>query len=697
MILGIDVGGTFTDFCLLDEAGQVRVHKRLTSASDPSLSILQGIAELSAGTDSTVVHGTTVATNALLERRGARTALVTTAGFGDVLEIGRQTRPDLYALHPRRIEPLVPSQWRFELAERVTPPRQPVSENQEAALVLRPLDVGATDLVVKRLIEQGIESVAVCFLFSFLHPAHEQLVRDRIMALAGDNPPAVSLSSEVLPEFREYERASTTVINAYVAPLIGRYLARLQDRLEGRRLRIMQSNGGSISAEAAQALAARTALSGPAGGVVGAFEMARQANLEQVITFDMGGTSTDVSLCPGRIQETSEGSIAGLPLRLPIIDIHTVGAGGGSIAYLDAGGALRVGPQSAGADPGPACYGHPEATQATVTDANLVLGRLDERHFLGGTMRLDAGRAMECLSVLAGRMGLTTEDTAWGVLRVANSNMERAIRTVSVERGHDPRRFSLVAFGGAGPLHACELAVALHIPRVLVPPRPGVLSALGMILADVVKDYSLTVMLPLERADPFVLERLYAPLCERALGDLRAQGMSEDAILLQAAVDMRYAGQSFEITVPLARAGRRAADDTWAISATDRSGLAQAFHDAHLLRFGHANEKEPVEVVNLRLKAIGKSGKPVASRQSMGDSDPAGARIGSKQVFFSDPEPPHALRAFRTALYEREKLAPGHVVIGPAVLFQLDCTTVVPPTWAGSVDEWGNLLLKASE
>ena len=694
MILGIDVGGTFTDFCLLDEAGQVRVHKRLTSTSDPSLSVLQGIDELSAGTDATVVHGTTVATNALLERRGARTALVTTDGFGDVLEIGRQTRPDLYALHPQRPEPLVPARWRFELPERIAPSRLPDSENQQAALVLRPLDIEATDGLVKHLIEQGIESVAVCFLFSFLHPAHEQLVRDRIIALAGDRSPAVSLSSEVLPEFREYERTSTTVINAYVAPLMSRYLAHLEKRMEGRRLRIMQSNGGSISTAAARALAARTALSGPAGGVVGAFELARRAGEDHIITFDMGGTSTDVSLCPGRIQETTEGSIAGLPLRLPIIDIHTVGAGGGSIAYLDAGGSLRVGPHSAGADPGPACYGRPNAAHATVTDANLVLGRLDESHFLGGTMKLDASRSMECLSALARGMMIAPDEAAWGVLRVANSNMERAIRTVSVERGHDPRRFSLVAFGGAGPLHACELAATLHIPRVLIPPRPGVLSALGMILADLVKNYSLTVMLPLERAGAGALQRLFMPLCQRALEELGAEGLADDAIVLQPALDIRYAGQSFEIAVALCMADGRPTDDTWGVLATDPSALASAFHAAHLLRYGYSSDREPVEVVNLRLKAIGETSKPALSSTSLGSSDPKAAHLGHKRVFFADPEPPQSLRAFRTALYDRDLLVPGNAVIGPAVLFQLDCTTVIPPLWAGSVDQWGNLVLR---
>ena len=436
MILGTDVGGTFTDFVLLDDAGQVSIHKLLTSARDPSISVLQGIVDLDAGPEVTIIHGATVATNALLERRGARTALITTRGFRDVLEIGRQTRSDLYSLHPSRPPPLVPGRWRFELPERLS----------KDGAVLEPLEPEATDAVIRQIMAEGIESVAICFLFSFLNPDHEQAVRDRLLTLSGEAAPTVSLSSDVLPEFREYERTSTTVINAYVAPLLSRYISSLEEGLAGRRLRIMQSNGGMISAEAACDLAARTALSGPAGGVVGGFELGKMAGFEQAITFDMGGTSTDVSLCPGQIQQTAEGSIAGLPLRLPIIDIHTVGAGGGSIARLDEGGALRVGPESAGSNPGPLCYGRENAHAVTVTDANLVLGRLDPEHFLGGTMHLDLARSREHMQALARRLSLPLEAAAWGVIRVANSNMERAIRTISVERGYDPRRFTLMAF-----------------------------------------------------------------------------------------------------------------------------------------------------------------------------------------------------------------------------------------------------------
>jgi N-methylhydantoinase A len=672
MLLGIDVGGTFTDFVFLDGAGQVRIHKLLTSARDPSLSILQGMADLEAGPEVTVIHGATVATNALLERRGAPTALVTTEGFGDVLEIGRQNRPDLYALHPTRPPALVPAHWRFELSERI---------DCRGHVLIHP-DPAALEAVARQILAEGVESVAVCLLFSFLNPTHEQQVRDQILALAQEPAPFVSLSCEVLPEYREYERTATTVINAYVAPLMSRYLANLEQGLEGRRLRIMQSNGGSISASAARTQAARTALSGPAGGVVGAFELARMAGIDQVISFDMGGTSTDVSLCPGRVQETTEGTIAGMPLRLPIIDIHTVGAGGGSIARLDAGGALRVGPESAGSDPGPICYGREEAHEITVTDAHLILGRLDADHFLGGRMSLDVERARDGMGALARSLGSSLEAAAWGVVRVANSNMERAIRTISVERGHDPRDLALVAFGGAGPLHACELASALSIPRVLIPPHPGVLSALGMVLADVVKDYSRTVMLRLDQVDRTILERLFEPLQQQARAELLAEGIAEDQMVLQPALDMRYVGQSYELIVP------------WSGDSRD---LADGFHEAHRQRFTYASEKEAVEIVNLRLKAVGRAVKPCFSPQPEGPSDPRMAQVGHKSVGFADAHAPDGLRMMIAALYDRDRLSPGHVIVGPAIVFQLDATTVIPPGWVAAVDGWGNLLLSVEK
>ena len=421
--LGVDTGGTFTDFVWLSEDGRTQIHKQLSTPHDPSEAILAGMAGMNVPETADIVHGSTVATNALLERKGARTALITTKGFADVLAIGRQNRPDIYALVPQKPPPLVPAPWRLEVGERVT----------ANGMVLHPLNLNELPAIWQTLQAEQIESVAVCLLFSFLHPQHEQQIREFLLQQAGDTL-HISLSSDILPEYREYERTATTVINAYVAPLMTRYLRRLAAGVEPRRLSVMQSNGGIISAATAGEEAARTVLSGPAGGVVGARFVAEQAGFPDIITFDMGGTSTDVALCPGRLPTTASGEIAGLPLRLPIIDIHTVGAGGGSIASVDAGGALQAGPESAGAFPGPACYGRSQSPLPTVTDANLVLGRLDADHFLGGTMRLDETAAREALAGLAQKMDVADLETAaWGIIQVANANMERAIADMTAE------------------------------------------------------------------------------------------------------------------------------------------------------------------------------------------------------------------------------------------------------------------------
>jgi N-methylhydantoinase A len=689
MLLGIDIGGTFTDFVFIDATpsglsrGQPRIFKRLTTPDDPSRGLLAGVRSMALPPDEEIdlVHGSTIATNALLERKGARTALITTRGFGDVLQIGRQTRPDLYDLQPRKPEPLVPRRWRYEVSERVG----------SDGTVVTPLALDEIERIAAHLVEEGIESVAVCLLFSFLHPAHEQAIRRRLVDTpAGDNPLFVSLSSEVLPEFREYERTSATVINAYVAPLMARYLARLETGLAGQvcwtalgskpsqtkyRLRIMQSNGGVISAGTAATQAARTALSGPAGGVVGAFHVAGLSGYERVITFDMGGTSTDVALCDGGVPTTSDGEIGGLPLRLPMIDIHTVGAGGGSLAEVDPGGALTVGPQSAGADPGPVCYGRGSGI-ATTTDANLILGRLDPSHFLGGEMALDAAPAVGALQRLAGRMKVdSTFGAAWGVIQVANATMERAIRRISVERGHDPRRFALLAFGGAGPLHACDLAGRLNIPTVLVPRTPGVLSALGMLVADLVKDYSQTVMLRAGDVSWGELEGHLEPLKRRGKRELTAEGVPPGGITLDQALDMRYVGQSHEMTVPVERG-----DD-----------VAAAFHRAHGRRFGHQHPDESVEIVNVRVIARGGLAKPRFPTEEAGGADAAEARIGAKGVFFG-PEAP-----VTTQLYERGRLRAGNQIRGPAIIFQLDTTTVIPPTWGARVDRYGTLVITRTE
>lgn len=653
-VLGVDIGGTFTDFVLVRD-GAITVHKRLSTPADPSVALLEGVAQLALPPDADVVHGSTIATNALLERRGARTALVTTRGFADVIAIGRQDRPDLFALVPQLPEPLVPPELRFEVDERVT---------AEGALLVA-LDPGSLDALIEQICARQVESVAVCLLFSFLYPEHERMI-DR--ALAGHV--SVSLSSEILPEYREYERTSTTVINAYVAPLMDHYLGRVEAGLAGRRLRIMQSNGGVITAATARREAARTALSGPAGGAVGAFHVARMAGFDHIISFDMGGTSTDVALFPGDMVYTRDSKIGGLPLRLPIIDVHTVGAGGGSIAQVDAGGALQVGPQSAGADPGPACYGRGELP--TTSDANLVLGRLHPDHFLGGQMPLYPERAYAALQALAADMKVESpEQAAWGVIQVANATMERAIRAISIQRGYDPRDFTLVPFGGAGPLHACALAEALRIPHILIPRTPGVLSALGMTIADLVKDYSQTIMAGSEVLNAASLGTIFAPLEARARDDLQREGISTEHMALERALDMRYLGQSHEITVPQPENG------LW----------LEAFHAAHARRYGHRHDAEPVQVVNARMRAVGQGTRPVFERLPEGGQDASAARAGEGPVWFTPSGPQ------QTAFYLRERLRAGNVIAGPAVVFQLDATTVLAHGWHAVVDTWGNLLL----
>lgn len=658
--MGVDVGGTFTDFVLIEGEG-IRTHKVLSTPEDPSQTVVQGLQEMGVLGQVAVVHGSTVATNALLERRGARTAFVTTAGFEDVLLIGRQARPSLYDLLQKKPPPLVQPSLAFGVTERL-------DKDGRVLVALTPQEA---EVVARRVGESGAEAVSVCLLFSFHTPSHEEYLGSLLEALPGK--PFVSLSSRVLPEFREYERASTVTVNAYVGPSMARYLGRLEKGVGQRDLRVMQSSGGSISAGQAAEQPVRTILSGPAGGVVGGFWVAGLAGYSNVITFDMGGTSTDVSLCPGHVQETNAGVVGGLPISVPMIDIHTVGAGGGSIAVVDAGGALAVGPQSAGADPGPACYGKGE--MPTVTDANLVLGRLLPDRFLGGRMNLDADRAYKALGSLAEALKMDVVSAALGVVRVVNSNMERAIRAVSLERGYDPRQFTLLAFGGAGPMHACELAEALDIPRVLVPAYPGLLSALGVAIADVVKDYTRTVMLSGEGLVFPALEQAFIPLESQAREDLGREGFGEGSWRLERLLDVRYTGQSYELTVPC--------------PATKAEGfnqaVAEAFHAAHQQRFGHSDPSQAVEVVTVRLKAVGGVERP---------------RLGYTRVRRrAAPKPmdrvdlAFAEGTYASApVYGRNSLLPGTRIQGPALVVQMDATTVLPIGWMALVDGWGNLV-----
>jgi N-methylhydantoinase A len=656
-ILGIDTGGTFTDFALVVD-GQVVVHKLLSTPDDPSRAAVDGAEAIGLPPQATVTHGTTVATNALLERKGARTALVTTVGFEDVIQIGRQARSRLYDLEYQPPEPLVPRDLRLGVDERIA---------ADGAVVVA-LTPGTIDAIVDHLAGAEIDAVAISFLFSFLHPAHEAALRD---AIAARIPSLyVTASSDLIPEFREFERTSTTLINSYVGPLLAGYLDRLRT-LVGRPLRVMQSSGGSITVDLARREPVRAVLSGPAGGVIGATYVAGLAGHDRIVTFDMGGTSTDVALCPGRVQTSTNYAIDGLPIGVPVIDIATVGAGGGSIARVDAGGALRVGPESAGADPGPACYGRGE--EPTVTDANLLLGRLLPNRFLDGRMTIDRARAQTALARVGSALGVSEREAALGVVRVANAVMERALRNVSLERGFDPREFTLVPFGGAGPQHACELAAALDIRTVLVPRHPGVLSAMGVAIADVSKEFSRTVMAAGPAAFGAVAHTADA-LDTQAIADLTAEGFRRGDIQLARSLDVRYAGQSFELPID------------WSSDATYAT-IAAAFHEEHASRFGYADERASVQVVNVRLRATIAAQRPNAVFAA--GQPHAAVAVSAAEAWFVDGP-------VQAQVYDRDALAPGATFDGPALVAQMDATTVVPPGWHANVDGYGNLLLTSA-
>jgi N-methylhydantoinase A len=668
--IGVDVGGTFTDLVAAGTGpggGWMRTLKVPSTPDDPARGVLEGMRRLGEvipggeDGDPDVVHGSTVATNAVLERDGARTAFVATAGFRDLLSIARQDRPRLYDLFAHRPEPLVPRELCFGVEERV---------DEEGRAVSRP-DPGAVDRLAERLREREVESVAVCFLFSFLRPEHERRVAERLRA-AGLR---VSLSSEVLPEFREYERASTTVADAYVSPVLDRYLARLQEDLPARRLRVMQSAGGTVGAGPARRRGVHSILSGPAGGVVGALHVARRAGHRRAITLDMGGTSTDVSLAEGEPRITTEAEVGGVPVGVPVVDLHTVGSGGGSVARVDRGGALRVGPESAGADPGPACYGR-GGERPTVTDAHLVLGRLLPDRFLGGRMELDVEAAEAALERLGreadvpdpGGLG-AARAAARGVVRVADARMERALRVISVERGHDPSDFVLVSFGGAGGLHACALARALGIGTVLLPPGASTLSAFGMLAGDVRKDRSRTVMLEADDGAP-ALEERFRPLVRGVEEELREEGFGEDRISVERAVEMRYRGQSYEIRVP------------------HGPDLLPRFHRRHREVYGHAEPGAPVEVVTLRVRGTGEVEPPPLPERAPGGADPAGALLGRRPAVVGLSGSPEIREV---PVYAGEELRPGHRLPGPAVVAREDTTLWLGPGDRARVDRFLNL------
>ena len=663
MRIAFDTGGTFTD-CVCLTNGEFCVLKVFSTPSDPSLGVLETLAQFGAGESLNVRHGTTVGTNAMLERKGARVAFVTTAGFEDTIAIGRQTRASLYDWFAPVPVCLVPRELRFGVPERVS------AEGK----ILRSPTEDELQALASQVRASGAESIAISLLFSFANPETEQRVES---ALRGLNLP-ISTSHRILPEFREYERAATTVVNAYLAPRMQTYLTRLEEQVAalhpGSKVDVMQSSGGIVPAHLAAQEPVRTVLSGPAGGVIGACQVARWAGFERIIGFDMGGTSTDVFLSDmstGGAQLTRESVVAGVPISVPMLDIHTIGAGGGSIAHFDAGGMLRVGPESAGAEPGPICFGR--GNEPTVTDANLLLGRLDSESFLGGNVHLDVDRPRQILQEKKGPVS-SVEEFADGILRVVETNMEKAIRVISVERGHDPRDFVLVAFGGGGPLHACSVAQALRIDTVLIPAMPGALSAVGILLADVVRDYSRTVMLSGD-----AIRNLDAPFAEmeqRGIEEFRTEGLQGEA---HRSIDVRYRGQGYELNIPYKlEAGQQLSE------------AMDAFHQLHQQRYGFSDLQKPVEIVNLRLRMIapGEAYQPQETDLIRGDGSQA--CYAERSIFFDG-------RFQQSKLYNRESLAPGDVIHGPALITEYTSATALPPRCYAQVDGYDNLVITITE
>jgi N-methylhydantoinase A len=653
--IAIDTGGTFTDcVCLAD--GELRVKKIFSTPADPSRAVLEGVRQLGGADNVEVRHGTTVGTNTMLERTGARVEFVTTAGFEDTIAIGRQARARLYDWFAPAPECLVAKELRFGVAERVS---------AEGEILREPTDEELAALV-EAVKASGAEAAAISLLFSFANPKTEK----RVEAALRELEIPVSASHRILPEFREYERASTTVVNAYLAPRMEIYLLALEQSIgekhKGGRVDVMQSSGGIIAARVAAEEPVRTVLSGPAGGVVGACRMAQWAGFDKIIGFDMGGTSTDVFAAntAAGAELTRESVVAGVPIGVPMLDIHTAGAGGGSLAKFDAGGMLRVGPESAGADPGPICFGR--GARATVTDANFVLGRLDAETFLGGGVQLDGDRTRRLMREQKGALE-TVEDFAAGIVRVVETQMEKAIRVISVERGHDPRDFTLVAFGGGGPLHACSLARALRIPRVLIPALPGALSAVGILLADTVRDFSRTVMIAGEAMGS--VGEIFGELSAEAAAEFAAEGLTGVA---QRSVDLRYRRQGYELNI--------------AYDPQEPEQSMAAFHELHRQRYGFADESRPVEIVNVRLRMIAASEPYEPKRRALVAGDGSAARYAEREVWFEGGWRP-------TQIYKRELLRPGDAIAGPAMITEYTAATLVLPGCAARVGGPGNLVI----
>ncbi len=694
--LGIDIGGTFTDVTLLDSVtGAVRIGKVSSTPSDPSRSFIAATermlnqATIAPADVEYLVHATTVATNAIIEGKMARTGFITTDGFRDMLEIARQTRPTLYDLRFEKAPPLVPRYRCIGVPERLDARGQ----------VLLDLDEAAVRAAATTLRADSVDSVAVCFLHAYVNPRHEQRAR----AILRESFPdvAISISSDIAPEFREYFRASTTVINAGIRPIVARYLRRIEERLREAgfeaELLIMQSNGGVLSFASASERPVFMVESGPAAGVVAAAHLSTLLNEPKVVSFDMGGTTAKVGLIldsqPHVTRDYEVGATAkasgggargGYPIRTPVIDLVEIGAGGGSIAWIDSGGGLRVGPRSAGADPGPVCYGN-GGTEPTVTDANLVLGRLNADYFLGGEIALDVGRAREAIRLhCAEPLGMDVVETAHAIVEIANAAMVNALRLVLVQRGYDPRDFALIAFGGAGPVHANRLAAETEIPTVIIPMSPGTTSALGLLVTDLRHDFSVTLMRRMDGLDPAEADAAYELLETRGRADLAREGVAPDAMSFTRQMDLRYVGQGYELTLPL---------PAQSLDVATCARMCEQFHREHDRAYGHSAPEEPVELVTLRVAAIGAIAKPRPRDLAPAASDdPAAANTSTRDVYFAESGGYVAC-----AVYDRYRIGAGMVIVGPAIVEELDSTTVIHPGYRAVADRYGDLILRACQ
>ena len=682
--IGVDVGGTFTDFYLHNTTtGSFYISKTPSTPHNPAEAVVTGLLavckkhNIALENISRLSHGTTVGTNTLIQRSGSKVALITTKGFKDLLEIGRQTRPHMYNLHTDFPAPLVNREHRFELSERM-------DFNGDVITAPNKSDI---EEVINKVIQSEAKACALGFLFSFINPKHERDVAKRIRQKAPGL--VISLSSEVQPEFREYERLSTTVLNAYLQPVMSVYLKTLEDgvknNLPNANIGINQSNGGLMSPERARQFPVRTALSGPAAGAVGASFIAQQVGRKNIITLDMGGTSADVAMIQDfKVSISFDRDIAGFPVRQPSVDVETVGAGGGSIAWFDRDDLLKVGPTSAGAHPGPACYGL-GGTSPTVTDANLILGRLSPRGLLGGSMQLDPDAAVNVFKPIAERLGFKPEHTAHGVLGIVVANMVRTIRTISVERGYDPRQCVLMPFGGAGPLHARDVAINLGINEMIIPAAPGIVCAQGLLVSDLKEDFVVSRRLPLTDESLSELRNIFQDLETRASDWFDREDIKSNVRNFKLAIDARYTGQNFELSVPVTEG------KTIEVSKLNEAqSIHQNFCEVHELAYGYASEADPVEIINVRLTAIAKLFE-FSTKTSANNTPPPPKADGKRPVFFENPDKPTIATCFN-----RTSLVPGQEIRGPAIIEQLDTTTPVYPGDIAKVSADGHLIISIS-